>query len=57
MSADVREKAKLDVHAALREACCQGDVSTVSSLLSSLAQDAEIIANMAPSGANTLLYL
>jgi ankyrin repeat protein len=53
---DAREKARLDIHAALRDACCQGDVNSVSSLLSSLSKDAELIVNMAPSGASTLLF-
>ncbi|XP_015840648.1 leucine-rich repeat serine/threonine-protein kinase 1 isoform X3 [Tribolium castaneum] len=53
---DAREKARLDIHAALRDACCQGDVTTVSSLLASLSKDAELIVNMAPSGASTLLF-
>lgn len=54
---DAQEKAKLDIHAALRDACCQGDVNSVSSLLSSLSKDAGLIVNMAPSGASTLLFM
>ncbi|GJQ77064.1 hypothetical protein Trydic_g23635 [Trypoxylus dichotomus] len=54
--ADAREKAKLDIHAALRDSCGQGDVSSVQQLVASLSKDAELIVNMAPSGANTLLF-
>lgn len=53
---DAKEKAKLDIHAALRDAVTQGDVSSVQNLLASLQKDAELIVNMAPSGANTLLF-
>ncbi|KRT85722.1 Ankyrin repeat-containing protein [Oryctes borbonicus] len=55
-AADAREKAKLDIHAALRDSCGQGDVSSVQQLVASLSKDAELIVNMAPSGANTLLF-
>lgn len=53
---DAKEKAKLDIHAALRDAVTQGYVSSVQNLLASLQKDAELIVNMAPSGANTLLF-
>lgn len=53
---DAREKAKLDIHAALRDSCSHGDVTSVQQLVSSLSKDAELIVNMAPSGANTLLF-
>ncbi|KAG5883328.1 hypothetical protein JTB14_032528 [Gonioctena quinquepunctata] len=51
-----KEKARLDIHAAIRDACTQGDVNSVQQLLLSLQKDAELIVNMAPSGANTLLF-
>ncbi|KAI4458153.1 ankyrin repeat and protein kinase domain-containing protein [Holotrichia oblita] len=55
-AADAREKAKLDIHAALRDFSGQADVNSVQQLVASLSKDAEIIVNMAPSGANTLLF-
>lgn len=54
---DAKEKARLDIHAAIRDACTQGDVNSVQQLLQSLQKDAELIINMAPSGANTLLFM
>ncbi|KAF5301002.1 hypothetical protein FQR65_LT08985 [Abscondita terminalis] len=56
-AADAKEKAKLDIHAALRDACINGDANSVQQLVSSLSKDAELIVNMAPSGANTLLFI
>lgn len=53
---DEKEKARLDIHAAIRDACSQGDTNSVQQLISSLSDDAELIVNMAPSGANTLLF-
>lgn len=53
---DAKEKAKLEIHAAIRDAVTHGDVSSVRNLLVSLQKDAELIVNMAPSGANTLLF-
>lgn len=53
---DAKEKAKQDIHAAIRDAVSQGDVSSVQNFLASLQKDAELIVNMAPSGANTLLF-
>lgn len=53
---DAKEKAKLDVHAAIRNAVTQSDVVSVQNLVASLQKDAELIVNMAPSGANTLLF-
>ncbi|KAJ8942684.1 hypothetical protein NQ314_010008 [Rhamnusium bicolor] len=55
-ASDAKEKARLDIHAAIRDACTQGDVHSVQQLLQSLQKDAELIVNMAPSGANTLLF-
>lgn len=53
---DAKEKAKLDIHAAIRDAVTQGDAASVHNFLASLQKDAELIVNMAPSGANTLLF-
>lgn len=44
------------MHAAIRDACTRGDSNAVQQLVGSLAKDAELIINMAPSGANTLLF-
>ncbi|XP_049820088.1 leucine-rich repeat serine/threonine-protein kinase 1 isoform X2 [Aethina tumida] len=55
-AANEKEKARLDIHAAIRDACSQGDTNSVQQLISSLSDDAELIVNMAPSGANTLLF-
>ncbi|XP_065157528.1 leucine-rich repeat serine/threonine-protein kinase 1 isoform X3 [Atheta coriaria] len=55
-AADAREKARLDVHAALRDASNKSDAKALAELLQTLSKDAELIINMAPSGANTLLY-
>ena len=54
---DAREKARLDIHAALRDACTRSDINSIQQLVSSLSRDAELIVNMAPSGANTLLFM
>lgn len=54
--ADEREKARLNIHAALHDACINGDVISFQQLVTSLSKDAELIVNMAPSGANTLLF-
>ncbi|XP_056637900.1 leucine-rich repeat serine/threonine-protein kinase 1 isoform X1 [Diorhabda sublineata] len=53
---DEKEKARLEIHAAIRDAVNQGDANSVQQLLLSLQNDAELIINMAPSGANTLLF-
>ncbi|CAH1175605.1 unnamed protein product [Phaedon cochleariae] len=53
---DAKEKARLDIHGAIRDACTRGDVNSVQQILVSLQKDAELIVNMAPSGANTLLF-
>lgn len=53
---DEREKARLEIHAAIRDAINQGDSNSVHQILQSVQKDAELIVNMAPSGANTLLF-
>lgn len=55
---DAREKARQERHAALREACCiNEDAASTRRILSSLSSgDAELVVNMAPGGANTLLF-
>ncbi|CAH0558750.1 unnamed protein product [Brassicogethes aeneus] len=55
-AANEKEKARLDLHAAIRDACSHGDANSAQQLISSLGDDAELIVNMAPSGANTLLF-
>ncbi|KAK9885098.1 hypothetical protein WA026_009320 [Henosepilachna vigintioctopunctata] len=54
---DAKEKSRQNSHASLRIACSQGDLNAVKQLVSTLGTDAELIVNMAPSGANTLLFL
>ncbi|KAL3278816.1 hypothetical protein HHI36_016337 [Cryptolaemus montrouzieri] len=56
-AADAKEKTRQNNHSSLRLACTQGDVIGVKEIISSLSKDAELIINMAPSGANTLLFL
>ncbi|CAH1999500.1 unnamed protein product [Acanthoscelides obtectus] len=55
-AADSKEKTRLDIHSSIRDACSHGDVRSVQQLLLSLRDDAELIVNMSPSGANTLLF-
>ncbi|CAG9859264.1 unnamed protein product [Phyllotreta striolata] len=55
-AADEKEKARLEIHAAIRDAVNQGDKNSVQQILQSVQKDAELIVNMAPSGANTLLF-
>lgn len=53
---DAREKARLDIHVALQHACTKGDTNSFQQLVLSLGKESELIVNMAPSGANTLLF-
>lgn len=59
MFSDAREKLRQETHAALREACgVAEDVSAVRRLLGGLPEtDVELVVNMAPGGANTLLFV
>ncbi|XP_063703322.1 leucine-rich repeat serine/threonine-protein kinase 1 isoform X2 [Culicoides brevitarsis] len=55
--ADAREQMRLLKHNELREAVSTGDITKVKVLLDALGAEKEIIVNMAPSGANTLLFI
>lgn len=54
--ADAREQVRLIKHRELRQAVVAGDERTVRVLLEALGSEKPIIVNMAPAGANTLLY-
>lgn len=53
---DAREQVRLIKHRELRQAVVAGDERTVRVLLEALGSEKPIIVNMAPAGANTLLY-
>ncbi|KAF4523571.1 hypothetical protein B566_EDAN014882, partial [Ephemera danica] len=53
---DEKERTRQEQHRALREACSRGDASLVRELVRQLANEAELVINMAPSGSNTLLF-
>ena len=54
---DAREQVRLIKHRELRQAVTAGDERTVRVLLEALGSERQIIVNMAPAGANTLLFL
>ncbi|XP_055923849.1 leucine-rich repeat serine/threonine-protein kinase 1 isoform X2 [Eupeodes corollae] len=54
---DAREQVRLIKHKELRHAVVSGDERTVRVLLEALGNERQIIVNMAPAGANTLLFL
>jgi ankyrin repeat protein len=54
--ADTREQIRAAKHAELREAVAINDQCLVSTLLKNVGPEREIIVNMAPAGANTLLF-
>uniref|UniRef100_A0A182QR29 non-specific serine/threonine protein kinase n=1 Tax=Anopheles farauti TaxID=69004 RepID=A0A182QR29_9DIPT len=54
---DTREQIRTQKHRALREAVTATDEAAVQLLLDSIGADREIIVNMAPGGANTLLFV
>ncbi|XP_049858112.1 leucine-rich repeat serine/threonine-protein kinase 1 isoform X1 [Schistocerca gregaria] len=56
-AADVKESERQNSHQTLREACLNGDVALVKSILQQLGSDAELVVNMAPNGSNTLLFM
>uniref|UniRef100_A0A1S4G9X9 non-specific serine/threonine protein kinase n=1 Tax=Anopheles gambiae TaxID=7165 RepID=A0A1S4G9X9_ANOGA len=56
-AADTREQIRSQKHRALREAVTATDETAVQLLLESIGSDREIIVNMAPGGANTLLFI
>jgi len=57
MFLDERDTRRLHHHASLREACINKNVTQVRTILKKVPEDAEILVNMAPNGANTLLFL
>ncbi|XP_019848391.2 leucine-rich repeat serine/threonine-protein kinase 1 isoform X2 [Bactrocera dorsalis] len=54
---DAREQVRMIKHRELRNAVINGDERTVCVLLEALGSEREVVTNMAPAGANTLLYL
>ncbi|XP_039969967.1 leucine-rich repeat serine/threonine-protein kinase 1 isoform X4 [Bactrocera tryoni] len=56
-SLDAREQVRMIKHRELRNAVINGDERTVCVLLEALGSEREVVTNMAPAGANTLLYL
>ncbi|XP_053678911.1 leucine-rich repeat serine/threonine-protein kinase 1 [Anopheles nili] len=56
-AADTREQIRSQKHRTLREAVTATDEAAVQLLLESVGSDREIIVNMAPGGANTLLFV
>ncbi|XP_050071280.1 leucine-rich repeat serine/threonine-protein kinase 1 isoform X1 [Anopheles maculipalpis] len=56
-AADTREQIRSQKHRALREAVTASDEAAVQLLLENIGSDREIIVNMAPGGANTLLFI
>ncbi|XP_012258936.2 leucine-rich repeat serine/threonine-protein kinase 1 [Athalia rosae] len=57
LSAERHELKRLATHASLRAVCLQGDTIAARSIVQSLSNDLEFIVNMAPNGANTLLFI
>ncbi|XP_058127857.1 leucine-rich repeat serine/threonine-protein kinase 1 [Anopheles ziemanni] len=56
-AADTREQIRTQKHRALREAVTATDEGAVQLLLEGIGAEREIIVNMAPGGANTLLFI
>lgn len=54
---DAREQVRMIKHRELRHAVINGDERTVCVLLEALGNERQVVTNMAPAGANTLLYL
>lgn len=54
---DTREQIRSQKHKNLREAVSSSDDTLVQLLLDSIGPEREIIVNMAPGGANTLLFM
>ncbi|XP_046393381.1 leucine-rich repeat serine/threonine-protein kinase 1 [Ischnura elegans] len=56
-AADEKERRRQESHAALRNACAQGEPpSVIRGMVQALGEEAELIVNMAPNGSNTLLF-
>ncbi|EFN82819.1 Leucine-rich repeat serine/threonine-protein kinase 2 [Harpegnathos saltator] len=56
-AAEKYELAKQATHASLRAACIQGDTVAARNIIQGLSNDLECVVNMAPNGANTLLFV
>lgn len=56
-STDAREEVRQIKHSELRAAVTAGEERTVRVLLEALGRERQIIVNMAPAGANTLLFM
>ncbi|GBP27196.1 hypothetical protein EVAR_15969_1 [Eumeta japonica] len=57
LSSDALERQRLQHHAELRDAVGRGDIQAVKANLLASGDDAELVVNLAPGGANTLLYV
>lgn len=57
LAAEKYELAKLATHASLRATCIQGDTVAARNIIQGLTANTECIINMAPNGANTLLFI
>lgn len=57
VAAEKYELAKQETHSSLRAACIQGDTISVRNIIQGLSTDLECVINMAPNGANTLLFV
>ncbi|KAK2577873.1 hypothetical protein KPH14_012597 [Odynerus spinipes] len=57
LAAERYELEKHASHALLRAACIQGDIVAAKNVIQSLSTDLDSIINMAPNGANTLLFI
>lgn len=57
IAAEKYELAKQATHASLRAACIQGDIVAARNIIQDLSNDLECVVNMAPNGANTLLFV
>lgn len=55
--AEKHELERLATHASLRAACLQGDTVAARNIIHNLSNDLESVVNMAPNGANTLLFI
>lgn len=56
-AAEKYEQARLASHTSLRAACTSGDIVAVRNIIQSTTDHLEYIINMAPNGANTLLFI
>ncbi|KAL1122208.1 hypothetical protein AAG570_003613 [Ranatra chinensis] len=56
-AAEAKETLRETTHRALREACISGDTALVKTIIAELGEDAAVVLNMQPNGANTLLFI